>query len=212
MKTRLPRTICFGVTVVSAVSVLCAHSMRNAQSAPPPAPAVTSSSATAAPAAPVGATPARPCASTEHARLDFWVGSWLGTWRNTQTGKDDTATNVVVRSHDGCVIHESFRQNGGLIGSSYSVFDARAGAWRQTWVDNTGAYLDFTGAPLADGMSFARELVLSDGKRIQQRMRFINIGKDAFDWVWERSRDGGARWEATWSIRYQRTAQLPPPN
>ncbi len=36
------------------------------------------------------------------------------------------------------------------------------------------------------------------------RMRWFELGDEAFDWAWERSLDGGATWEALWEIRYSR--------
>jgi hypothetical protein len=149
------------------------------------------------------------CDTAQHAALDFWVGTWKGTWPNPQTGKPDSAVNTIVRSHDGCVVHESFRADakGGLIGSSFSVYDRRRGVWRQTWVDNTGAYLDFVGGSLPEGLFFSREIELPDGTKNMQRMRFFNVTTNAFDWVWERSKDGGKTWETSWAIKYVREAR-----
>lgn len=147
------------------------------------------------------------CNTPQHALMDFWVGTWKGTWRNPQSGNEDSASNVVVRSHDGCVIHESFRQGArGLVGSSFSVFDAKRGNWRQTWVDNTGAYMDFVGTLLPDGMSFSRETEAADGTKVWERMRFFNATSMSFDWEWERSTDGGKSWVSSWKIRYLRVS------
>jgi hypothetical protein len=91
-----------------------------------------------------------------------------------------------------------------LRGHSVSVFDARAGRWKQTWVDNEGGYLDFIGEFKDGRMVLAREAVRPDGSKVQQRMVFKNIGRNEFDWSWERSLDGGKTWEVLWPIHYKR--------
>ena len=40
---------------------------------------------------------------------------------------------------------------------SVSTFDARAQQWKQTWVDNQGGYLDFTGGWQDDRMILQRD-------------------------------------------------------
>ena len=81
---------------------------------------------------------------------------------------------------DGCIVEENF--SGGesmhLRGRSVSVFDARAGRWKQTWVDNEGGYLDFIGEFKDGQMVLAREAVRPDGSKVQQRMVFKNIGPE----------------------------------
>jgi hypothetical protein len=53
-------------------------------------------------------------------------------------------------------------------------------------------------------MVLAREAVRPDGSKVQQRMVFKNIGRNEFDWSWERSLDGGKTWEVLWPIHYKR--------
>src|SRR5438445_581393 len=76
--------------------------------------------------------------------------------------------------------------------------------WKQTWVDNEGGYLDFIGEFKDGQMVLAREAVRRDGSKVQQRMVFKNIGRNEFDWSWERSLDGGKTWEVLWPIHYKR--------
>jgi hypothetical protein len=47
---------------------------------------------------------------------------------------------------------------------------------------------------------------IPDPKRpkLYQRMVFENITKDAFDWNWETSKDGGASWTLSWHLHYTR--------
>jgi len=80
----------------------------------------------------------------EQQQLSFWVGEWDLTWPGNQPGELQHGANNIRRILDGCIVEENF--SGGtdmpLRGKSLSLFDARAGKWKQTWVDNEGAYLD----------------------------------------------------------------------
>src|SRR5437868_5595914 len=90
--------------------------------------------------------PPKPCSRPEQKQFDFWVGEWKLTWPG-EKGEPQHGTNSIRRVLDGCVVEENF--SGGtampLRGRSVSTFDARAGKWKQTWVDNEGGYLDFVG-------------------------------------------------------------------
>src|SRR4051794_21470059 len=83
----------------------------------------------------------------EARQFDFWLGDWDLTW-----GEDQRGRNVITAILDGRVIQEQFDGLAAtpLRGMSVSVYDERQGRWQQTWVDNSGGYLDFTGG-WADG-------------------------------------------------------------
>jgi len=152
------------------------------------------------------AAPSNPCAAPEQQQLSFWVGEWDLTWPGNQPGELQHGTNNIRRILDGCIVEENF--SGGtdmpLRGKSLSLFDARAGKWKQTWVDNEGAYLDFVGEFKDGQMILAREVTHPDGSKVLQRMVFKSIKADAFDWSWEGSKDGGKTWQVVWPIHYQR--------
>lgn len=132
-----------------------------------------------------------------NSQFDFWLGTWDVTW-----GDDGAGTNHVLRIMDGKVIQENFSAPG-LQGMSVSVYDPERQLWCQTWVDNNGSYLDFTGQ-FADGkMTLVRNAIVQ-GAACQQRMVWYNLAPDGFDWNWERSDDGGQTWQVKWQIRYTR--------
>jgi hypothetical protein len=135
----------------------------------------------------------------EARQFDFWLGEWDLTW-----GEGERGTNHISLILDGMVIQEEFDGPSiSLKGLSVSTFNTRLGQWQQTWVDNSGGYLDFSGG-FADGkMILSREADV-EGKPIMQRMVFYNIAEDELDWNWERSGDGGETWQLVWHIHYQR--------
>jgi hypothetical protein len=79
-------------------------------------------------------------------------------------------------------------------------------SWHQTWVDNQGAYLDFTGE-FGDGKMILSRHATVKGQEILQRMVWSNITPDSFDWSWERSDDDGTTWKVLWPLQYVRKPQ-----
>ncbi|HVP55011.1 MAG TPA: hypothetical protein VMU45_08455 [Candidatus Eisenbacteria bacterium] len=150
--------------------------------------------------------PPDPCAAPQQKQLDFWLGEWDLTWPGAKNGQVDHGTNSIRRVLDSCVVEENF--SGGdamhLRGKSVSLFDLRAGKWKQTWVDNEGSYLDFVGEFKDGQMILVREATRPDGTRVMQRMVFKNITPNEFDWSWEASKDGGKTWQVNWPIHYKR--------
>ena len=145
-----------------------------------------------------------PCSSEEARLFDFWVGEWELDWVDAE-GKAGTGTNRIEKVLGGCVIQENFStSDGSFKGMSVSTYNPALKKWQQTWVDNNGSYLDFTGGFEDGKMTLSRELITKDGKKIMQRMIFFDIKEDAFTWNWEGSQDGGATWNLQWQINYKR--------
>jgi hypothetical protein len=147
-----------------------------------------------------------PCASPEARQLDFWLGEWELTWEG------GSGTNHITRLFDDCAVEENFAGEmpwGTFHGRSLSVYDARRGVWRQTWVDNQGSYLAFEGGLGEDGIVrlLGEPGVAPDGRAVVQRMSWTEVTEDSLVWRWERSFDEGETWEATWVIDYERSAR-----
>ncbi len=137
-------------------------------------------------------------------QFDFWLGAWRGTWAG-ESGPA-SAVNTVTKEHRGRVVVERFAAEAPetLTGLSVSVFDAREQLWKQTWVDDSGSYLDFCGGFDAGRMVLSRLLVV-DGVSVTQRMVWHEIERDRFSWLWQRAR-GAGEWETLWAIDYRRIA------
>jgi len=144
---------------------------------------------------------ARGCDTPESKQLDFWVGDWDLTYGDGGKGR-----NRISKILDGCAILEEFSGAPGvqLDGRSVSMFDRTSGRWKQAWVDNSGAYLDFVGSTDNGNPVFSREATARDGRKFLQRMIFIDVKPQGFTWLWQRSDDGGASWKTSWEIRYER--------
>jgi len=143
---------------------------------------------------------APPCGSAQHHQFDFWLGEWDLTW-----DEDGHGSNTINRILGDCIIQENF--DGGasmpLRGMSVSAYHPATGQWLQTWVDNDGSYLDFTGG-MRDGRMVLQRRTTREGREILQRMVWRDIKPDALEWDWEASTDGGATWTSNWQIHYRR--------
>ena len=147
---------------------------------------------------------ASPCSTAEAAQFDFWVGDWNLSW-DDGNGGTAKGKNVIAKVLNSCVIEENFHDpNTGFTGRSHSVYHPLTGLWKQTWVDNAGAYLDFVGK-FADGrMVLSRSATTAAGGELQQRMVWYNIESQSLDWNWESSTDGGKTWTVNWKIHYEK--------
>ena len=144
----------------------------------------------------------RPCSSPEATQFDFWVGEWELAWSD-KNGNNQTGTNSITKILNGCVIEENFK-GGSFIGRSLTVYNPNKKVWQQTWVDNSGGYLEFSGGFVDDQIILSREFRTKDNKKVKQRMIFYNITKNKIDWNWEKSLDDVKTWQLAWKIHYAR--------
>ena len=138
------------------------------------------------------------------AQLDFWIGEWTVAWTDDD-GKRHEGTNSISQTLDGKVLHEQFSAPSmDFRGESFSVYDRRAGQWKQTWVDNAGGYLDFLGRQDGDRFIFERSWTAPDGERRENRMIFHSISDDALIWDWEGRKGSEGEWNLLWRLEYSR--------
>lgn len=175
---------------VFVAAIFCLGTTVSAQTpSTPSTPSTTSASATTQ----------YGCHSPESKQFDFWLGDWEFTSQGIK------GVNHVTKILGGCVVFENFGDGSlnTLNGYSLSTFDSATKTWKQTWVDNTASYLDFTGGMVDGKMIFTREAE-AGGKKFLQRMVWFNIEKDKFSWSWDRSDDMGKTWKVLWPIEYRR--------
>ena len=137
--------------------------------------------------------------------LDFWIGDWTVSWPG------GTGTNRIHRILGGAVVEEVFECHGpgdSLYGRSFSVLDAADGQWKQTWVDSSGAYLDFVGVLVDGRIGFQRSISGDHG--VLQRMVWLDVREDSLRWEWQRSTDHGENWQVAWALTYRRLDDVPP--
>jgi len=113
-------------------------------------------------------TPSK-CASAEHRRLDFWVGDWDAY---DVGGGDKPSAHVRVDVIlDGCALREVYEGTDGLVGESFTIYDASRKLWHQTWVTNRGQLLEI------EGRFQGNSLTLEGGPAFPGRSRGDRAGR-----------------------------------
>lgn len=138
-----------------------------------------------------------PCSAPEHRQFDFWLGDWEV---RGPAGKV-AGYNTITSMHNGCVLAESWKGNGGVTGSSFNVYDAERKKWRQTWVDSTGGILDLEGTYANGRMTLAST---PDAKGAISRITWERLPDGRVRQLWETSPDGGATWKIAFDGYYGR--------
>lgn len=138
--------------------------------------------------------------------FDFWIGEWDLSWAD---GSHEVhGRNVISKVLSERVILEEFdgRPGADLRGMSVSTISAETGLWHQTWVDDSGGYLDFRGG-LRDGEMVLEREATREEATFSQRMLWTDIRPDSLEWRWQRSTDAGETWETVWAVSYRRATR-----
>ena len=168
---------------------------------------LAASLAVQAPTAPAPPPPA--CATAEFRQFDFWVGSWdvypTGTNRLV-------AHSLIERRYNGCAIRENWMPLQGQGGGSFSAWRPETGHWRQTWVDSSGAWVEFNGGREGEAMILTGlwQGVNGPGHDGLVRMRYTREAGGAVRQHGEVSTDNGRTWSPSFDFTY-RPAAAPSP-
>lgn len=149
------------------------------------------------------------CSPPEHRQFDFWIGEW-DVVPNAATAVPNTpppapgrkpASNVVERTHNGCVLLENWDDRAGGTGQSFNIYDRTRRRWHQTWVDSSGGVHQYEGELKDGNMVFLGEVPLPPASRFQGRrtirLSFIPMGPDKVRQFSESLNSDG-----TWSVNY----------
>ena len=149
---------------------------------------------------PCAAAPAGACSAPQYRQLDFFAGDWDAY--DVQSPGKPIARNRVDIILDGCVIHEDYRQNDGLHGESYSLYDGARKLWHQSWVTNRGELLLLDGGMQGDRMVCTDNQRTGDGKPSLLRGVWYRQGEDVRETA-TRSMDGGKTWQPVFDIVFK---------
>ena len=149
---------------------------------------------------PAAEAPASPCSSADHRRFDFWVGTW--EVRGAARPEAPPGRNSITREHGGCVLREDY-VNGRYTGASLSFWDAGAGLWRQTWIDNQGQPLLLAGGWRDESMVMSGP----QGGPPADRITWTPNPDGTVRQLWEKSTDGGATWTVAFDGLYRRAGE-----
>jgi hypothetical protein len=138
------------------------------------------------------------CVGPEHGQFDFWVGRWSVT----STGQDAViAESLIEKLYDGCAIRENWRPKTSAGGGSLSAYRPADKAWRQTWLDKDGSWVEFKGG--WDGKAMVLTGEWPDGRPKLVRMTYTRNPDGSVRQFGQASRDGGKTWAVDFDFTYR---------
>jgi hypothetical protein len=140
-----------------------------------------------------------PCAAPEYRQFDFFAGDW-----DTYDIGDSTrlvARNRVTPMLGGCALRESYSQNDGLVGESFSLYDASRRVWHQSWATNHGTLLVLEGGLQGSRMVLTALERQPDGSSSRLRGIWWREGRTVREKA-ERSTDGNT-WTPVFDIVFR---------
>lgn len=149
------------------------------------------------------ANPPANCTRPEHRQFDFWIGHW----QVFRTDKPDTmvGTSLIEAVYNGCGIRENWQPFTLNTGGSLNLYDRAARKWRQTWIDSSGARVDFEGG-LVEGKMVLTGLwrgFAGPGKHALVRMTYSREAGGTVRQLGEASVDKGRRWSPSFDFTYR---------
>ncbi len=104
-----------------------------------------------------------PCAGPEYHRLDFWIGDWdVYDIENLKTPSARARIDAIL---GGCALREQYEGGNGLVGQSFTIYDAGRKLWHQTWVTNRGRLLTIEGRFDGDTLTLVGPQYGDDGRK-----------------------------------------------
>ena len=151
------------------------------------------------PALAAGTKPARACVDAAHHRFDFWLGDW-DTFDSDALNKPSVARNHVDVILDGCALREVYEQADGLVGQSFTIYDADRHLWHQSWVTNHGQLL------VLEGTQQGRRIVL-EGVDHGSKDALVRVSwepqTNGVREIATRSLDAGKSWQPLFDILFR---------
>jgi len=144
------------------------------------------------------------CTAPEHNQFDFWVGEWTVT----PTGKTNVvASSKIEKLYGNCAVRENWMPLSGPGGGSLNNYID--GRWRQTWVDNSNARVDFVGGLVDGKMVLVGDWrgVNGPGKDAIIRMTYSKNADGSVRQHGEQSTDFGLTWSNNFDFTYHPKAK-----
>jgi hypothetical protein len=149
------------------------------------------------------AQPSLGCDSVQSRQFDFWVGRWSVS----PNGHPDrhVADSLIEKLYQGCAVRENWSPLQGGAGGSLSSYVAGEDAWRQTWVDATGARVDFKGGWDGRAMVLTGLWPQPGHPTRLTRMTYTRQADGSVRQLGESSDDGGKSWQPSFDLIYRKT-------
>jgi hypothetical protein len=164
--------------------------------------AVISALVLAAPGSAALAQPASGCDSAQSHQFDFWVGRWSVS----PAGHLDrhVADSLIEKLYLGCAVRENWMPLRGDAGGSLSSYVAGEGLWKQTWIDATGARVDFKGGWNGKAMVLTGTWPQPGHPTQLTRMTYSAQPDGSVRQLGESSDDAGRSWQPSFDFIYRK--------
>ena len=148
-------------------------------------------------------TPPTPaCSAAEYRQLDFWVGRWQVYPKAAPDHK--VADSLIERLYDGCAIRENWMPLKGSAGGSLSAYRASEKGWHQTWLDATGAWVEFKGGWTGNAMVIEGLWPQPGYPNRHVRMSYTRLANGDVEQLGEDSDDQGKTWQPDFDFLYRK--------
>jgi len=147
------------------------------------------------------ATRVTQCTAPEYRQLDFWLGDWDAY--DADNLKDVAARVRVETMLGGCAVRESYEGIDGLVGESFSTYDASRKLWHQTWVTNRGQLLTIEGRFEGGRLTLQGPQRFADGGDAIVRAVWMPDADGARETA-HTSTDGGVTWRLLFDMVFRR--------
>ena len=142
--------------------------------------------------------------AAESRQFDFWVGPW-DVYVNGKPGKK-VAQSLIENLYLGCAIRENWQPGRPGAGGSLSSYVPAEKGWRQTWVDSSGARVEFTGGWTGQAMVLTGVWPQPGHPTQLTRMTYTPQADGAVRQLGESSDDKGKTWQPSFDFIYRRAA------
>ena len=151
---------------------------------------------------------ALPLASREtYRQFDFWIGDWdVKVMAGEQIG-----TSVITNDVNGFLLTEKWMNCNGGTGTSISFYDPGEQKWMQTWVDERGTVVRYSGTFVDGEMRMEGTRTMANGETMLCRKRYTPQADGTVRQVNENSDDGGETWSITFDGTYHHQMPMIPP-
>ncbi|MGB5983305.1 MAG: hypothetical protein WBG46_14280 [Nonlabens sp.] len=95
------------------------------------------------------------CCDAPYTNFDFWEGDWIVKNKNGEI----VGENTITKKENNCMLEEKWRGSKGSSGTSINFYNKADDTWNQTWVSNSGNFLQLKGKIIGNKMVLKSELI-----------------------------------------------------
>lgn len=138
------------------------------------------------------------CSDPGFRDFDFWIGDWV-----VYNGENIVGHSSIKPILDSCVIEETWSGASGSNGKSFNSYFPEREEWEQTWVDNSGSTIHFTGK-LINGNMVMHAQNLRGNSPVYYEMTYFPKANGNVQQVWKQSSDEKKTWIVLFDGLYKR--------